>query len=120
MIELTDNNTCVICLQNISCKPFISICCNTYYHSKCIKKWININTSCPHCRATIENNLYIIPEQNTISIEPDIQENDREQLVIFNNEIINYYIITICIVSEVILIFFFIYTIIYYTQSFKP
>lgn len=55
MIELTDYNTCLICLQNITKNEKILPCCNTYYHGKCIKKWIRRKNSCPHCRNIINN-----------------------------------------------------------------
>jgi len=54
---------CVICLENIDNKDISEISCsnNHFFHDKCIKKWLEIKTTCPSCRENfLPNNKAII------------------------------------------------------------
>jgi len=114
MIQLTDYNTCVICLQNIIKKPYILNCCNTYYHFNCIQKWINTKLSCPHCRKTIVNGLYNIPENNILPIHTSNQDS-TVQLSPLDTFVINYpYIfIILALLFEITMLFFILYLSLY-------
>ena len=54
---------CVICLENIDNKDISEISCsnNHFFHDKCIKKWLEVKTTCPSCRENfLPNNKAII------------------------------------------------------------
>lgn len=44
------NNTCSICLENNS--DWI-VDCKHHFHKKCLKKWFQLNKSCPYCRKSL-------------------------------------------------------------------
>ena len=67
MIQLIDYNICIICFENITTNPFISSCCNTYYHPNCIEKWSNIKITCPHCREKMPEFIIEINETNELN-----------------------------------------------------
>lgn len=61
-------DTCAICLNNITNDIFISKC-NHKFHNNCIKEWCKKNNSCPSCRVKniLLNNLIVeIPESPNI------------------------------------------------------
>jgi len=116
MIELTDYNTCLICLQNISKNEKILPCCNTYYHRKCIKKWIRRKKSCPHCRNIINNLNDELDEHEQHNDDEHDQHNDNDDVSIniidhpienTNNEIsdVNYVILGYNICLAILFIF---------------
>ena len=116
MIELSEYNTCLICLQNIINYEYILTCCNTYYHNKCIKKWISNKNSCPHCRKNIKNNVCNISEN--LILYPNNENDITEER--YNNLIIkcNFCCILTFIFIEVILVFSaIILLILYITKS---
>ena len=52
-----ENNECIICLENMVVNEAVEILnCGHIYHYKCIIEWLNINSSCPHCRKKITRN----------------------------------------------------------------
>ena len=118
MIQLNDYNTCIICLENINFNSYILNCCNTYYHFKCIKKWINTNNSCPHCRKTIVNSLYNIPENTILQLNISSQNlnviSSPLHNFIINHPYINIFLF-LCI--EIIIIFFMIYLIMHISYN---
>ena len=44
------NNTCSICLENNS--DWI-VDCKHHFHKKCLKKWFQLNKTCPYCRKSL-------------------------------------------------------------------
>ena len=57
---------CSICFQKIT-NEFTSLSCqcSNGYHSKCIDKWLTINTSCPTCRYLWNKNTKFSKQHNT-------------------------------------------------------
>jgi hypothetical protein len=53
---------------------YIKICeCDGLIHKKCLKKWVNLNNTCPICRQNIvKNNIYCIILLNNIPYLVDI------------------------------------------------
>ena len=50
-----ENQTCVICLDQINSDDLFQVkCCNQYYHKSCLHQWIESQNKfikdCPHCR----------------------------------------------------------------------
>ena len=45
---------CTICLEYITPKTRISICCGVQCHKRCLLKWLRINPQCPLCKRDIE------------------------------------------------------------------
>ena len=65
---MSKEDTCAICLNNITNDIFISKC-NHKFHNNCIKEWCKKNNSCPSCREKniVANNLIVeIPESPNI------------------------------------------------------
>ena len=65
---MSKEDTCAICLNNITNDIFISKC-NHKFHNNCIKEWCKKNNSCPSCRVKniLLNNLIVeIPESPNI------------------------------------------------------
>ena len=65
---MSREDTCAICLNNITNDIFISKC-NHKFHNNCIKEWCKKNNSCPSCRVKniLLNNLIVeIPESPNI------------------------------------------------------
>jgi len=65
---MSGEETCAICLNNITNDIFISKC-NHKFHNNCIKEWCKKNNSCPSCRVKniLLNNLIVeIPESPNI------------------------------------------------------
>ncbi|CAD8111431.1 unnamed protein product [Paramecium primaurelia] len=53
--EITQEEICAICLQEINDKDLIKILqCNHYFHNQCIKEWLIIKAECPTCRDKIQ------------------------------------------------------------------
>ena len=47
-------NECTICIEKYKKhEKIITLDCNHEFHSKCIKKWLNLKKSCPNCRENI-------------------------------------------------------------------
>ena len=101
MLEQTNYNTCIICLEDIKYVPCILLCCNSNYHYRCVRRWFNNNDLCPHCRQYI-NYLPSIQE-HSISIQNNTQNNTPTILL---RDIIYYYrrSIIICLIFEGILV----------------
>jgi hypothetical protein len=65
-LEPSNNDLCLICLEDNVVAPFIRFkelyqyptkCkCNGIYHLHCVNIWISIYNSCPICRSLIINN----------------------------------------------------------------
>jgi hypothetical protein len=51
-LEKYNEIDCVICLEEYKIQDSIKILsCKHYFHTDCIEQWLNINRSCPMCRA---------------------------------------------------------------------
>jgi hypothetical protein len=48
--EENDISSCSICLEKIDYETISKISCNHYFHTTCIKLWLEKNLSCPCCR----------------------------------------------------------------------
>lgn len=46
---------CIICRENYTKRNFIYVtgCCNSLYHKKCIEDWTSRQNNCPICRNTL-------------------------------------------------------------------
>lgn len=59
-INVSKDYYCIICLElfNEGLASKLSCKCNCYYHSECIKHWLDINNICPvgRCKISIINN----------------------------------------------------------------
>jgi hypothetical protein len=56
------NTTCNVCLEDFEDDSLVTLLptCNHYFHTKCIKPWIQANSNkCPVCRITIGKSKYI-------------------------------------------------------------
>jgi hypothetical protein len=52
----THKKYCIICLENYKFQDKIAFMeCNHKYHYFCLKKWLNVNPSCPICRKDVIN-----------------------------------------------------------------
>lgn len=66
-LEPSNNDLCLICLEDNGVTPFIHFkelyqyptkCkCNGIYHLHCVNKWTSIYNSCPICRSPINNHV---------------------------------------------------------------
>ena len=47
---------CSICISNIDPErdDIIDLDCGHSFHTNCIHMWLNVNNSCPNCRARIK------------------------------------------------------------------
>lgn len=45
---------CCICLNKIGKKNSITTECGHKYHSYCLDQWLELNNSCPYCRADLQ------------------------------------------------------------------
>ncbi len=67
---ITNNNlehqeSCVICMETFQMYDrIITLECNHIYHSQCIIEWIVRSSSCPKCRATLPQQIYISQSSN--------------------------------------------------------
>jgi hypothetical protein len=48
---------CSICMDNSIIHNWTKTRCNHYFHSQCITKWMEINNTCPICRADLSFSL---------------------------------------------------------------
>lgn len=48
---------CSICLEKIIQQDRIHFCCNQNYHFVCIKKWTDLNYTCPICRKLLDKKV---------------------------------------------------------------
>lgn len=48
-IEVPSDETCVICMDDITSEPHKTHC-NHYFHKKCLEKWLERKKNCPLCR----------------------------------------------------------------------
>lgn len=44
------SGVCTICLENVNNSPME---CGHIFHTKCIKKWLKENDTCPNCRVEL-------------------------------------------------------------------
>ena len=59
MNDNIESNECIICFNDIELDEINIVLpcrCQYIYHYKCIIEWLNINSSCPHCRKKITKN----------------------------------------------------------------
>lgn len=53
-IDLNDDKDCVICFTEMNQKEeVLTDCevCKKYFHGECLRKWRNLNDTCPLCRS---------------------------------------------------------------------
>ncbi|CAE7225821.1 RNF44, partial [Symbiodinium microadriaticum] len=49
-----DNNCCSICLEEWNGRKEIrKTACGHFYHTDCLKGWLNVNRNCPLCRTDL-------------------------------------------------------------------
>ena len=49
--KLTEDQLCPICMK-VLCQPHMINCCEQQNCQECLKKWLEKNKTCPHCRST--------------------------------------------------------------------
>ena len=57
--NILQTGNCGICLENFK-KPVLLSCCQNLFCGKCILKWLSTKTSCPLCRANVNNKENIV------------------------------------------------------------
>ena len=68
-METENNNTCSICLDNMSeNKVKLNCDCNYFYHQNCIDRWKEIRNECPICKKVLDNDEPDENEMNEINI----------------------------------------------------
>ncbi|XP_011498316.1 PREDICTED: RING-H2 finger protein ATL74-like [Ceratosolen solmsi marchali] len=50
---LSSENECSICMGTVKKINSYILACGHFFHAKCIKEWMNSDTSCPNCRYLI-------------------------------------------------------------------
>lgn len=121
-IQSSEENVCIICLDNIDYDDNIkdlqmfkdhykNICyCSYKIHSECFKQWCNFNKSCPLCRKNFIYNTCIF--NNTLLWNTYYNDNRQEE--IDNYEIRRQQIkstnIILCILFVILLAYFPLWT----------
>ena len=59
----TDEVTCAICYTALYVGNSVTTRCNHNYCKKCFFRWIEVNATCPQCRAPIDSNTNLTDEQ---------------------------------------------------------
>lgn len=59
----TDEVTCAICYTELYVGNSVTTRCNHNYCKKCFFRWIEVNATCPQCRAPIDSNTNLTDEQ---------------------------------------------------------
>ena len=83
----SENQTCVICLDQINPDDLFQVkCCNKYYHKSCLHQWIELQNKfikdCPHCRNILP---FISNIKHQISL--DLNQKIKNQYnIIYNYE----------------------------------
>lgn len=55
LLEQLREETCCICTEGYNAEQLVTrLCCEHYFHTKCIKGWLAVNNTCPICRATVD------------------------------------------------------------------
>jgi len=61
----TDEVTCAICYTDLYVGNSVTTRCNHNYCKTCFFRWIEVNATCPQCRAPIDSNTNLTDEQIT-------------------------------------------------------
>jgi len=59
----TENHLCNICYTDLTIENNVTTKCNHHFCSKCFFRWIEVNATCPSCRAPIDSNTNLTDEQ---------------------------------------------------------
>lgn len=59
----TEEVTCAICYTGLYVGNSVTTRCNHNYCKKCFFRWIEVNATCPQCRAPIDSNTNLTDEQ---------------------------------------------------------
>jgi len=59
----TDEVACAICYTELYVGNSVTTRCNHNYCKKCFFRWIEVNATCPQCRAPIDSNTNLTDEQ---------------------------------------------------------
>ena len=65
--DLKECLTCIICKSVAQFPWIITPCCKVLACKECSNRWLNMDASCPHCRATVEpSGCTEVPEIRTM------------------------------------------------------
>ena len=56
-------NQCTVCYKSLTIENCVSTMCNHFFCKKCFYRWIEINATCPSCRAPINSKTNLTDEQ---------------------------------------------------------
>jgi hypothetical protein len=59
----TETPYCGICYTDLSIENNVTTKCNHHFCNKCFFRWIEVNATCPSCRAPIDSNTNLTDEQ---------------------------------------------------------
>ena len=59
----TDEVTCGICYTELYVGNSVTTICNHNYCKKCFFRWIEVNSTCPQCRAPIDSKTNLTDDQ---------------------------------------------------------
>jgi SNF2 family DNA or RNA helicase len=90
--ERVRNSLCPICYENIDNKT-VAQCCNNAFCFHCIHVWINLNSSCPMCKARITQKDIFVVEANAAPVTMHAVDEDSDQLSAMHNKIKNLMVI---------------------------
>ena len=63
--ELTEDNICSICTNELN-NPMLTDCCGQHFCEGCLQNWLQIQRTCPHCRAQGFIHIKSLPKKRQI------------------------------------------------------